>query len=74
MVNHPNCWSEKNSRKYNVIKGRLPILQVFVKAHLIMSLTMSIGLNFVVDKSATHSKESSEFQYLQFNQFLRVYM
>ena len=35
---------------------------------------MSIGLNFIVDKNNTHSKESSEIQYLQSNQFLRVYI
>ena len=35
--NHPNCWSERNSRKYNVINGSLPVLQVLVKAHLNLS-------------------------------------
>ena len=33
----------------------------------LLSLTMLIGLNFEVAKNDTHSKESSEIQYVQFN-------
>ena len=39
------CWFKKDSRKYYVIKGRLPVIQVFIKAHLNVPYNDEKGLN-----------------------------